>query len=444
VLTSPYRWGEQVVAASRTFTPAGGAGQPGSYGQAVVAVPGRLGYSNHLQLVDNWTWVYYNVNSIGLRAAHFDLDRLSPGRFRHNLGVVNDHPEPLRVTLVWGWDDAFERVNWDERPPETIRALEIAATDVEIVNLEDLFPESVETCWAPRVAVFAERPAAIWLSMVDNRTGDATFVPFTAFHWQTDADDNRAAVPVVTHASGANDSTWVTDVYAIQGNEDHPLLDNGYDRPRAILHPAEPATACGGYGVQGEILIDLQGQSGPPGSLWDPGDAVVFPDVVRLFPPCAEDTEVSGGLEVVTASWTTGYSRTYTTREDGGTYGEMLPFYPINGWPVQHFAGVEVSEEFRVNVGLFNGDHGHAVTHRLTLYAADGSLAAETELVLQPLASFQRSLDHIFGLEDGTLPCGTYGLTVVPLDDDAAGVQGHCWAYVSLIDNVTGDPTNWW
>ncbi len=56
----------------------------------------------------------------------------------------------------------------------------------------------------------------------------------------------------------------------------------------------------------------------------------------------------------------------------------------------------------------------------------------------------QRSLDHIFGLEDGTLPHGTYGLTVLPLDDDAAGVQGHCWAYVSQVDNVTGDPTNWW
>jgi len=444
VLTSPYRWGEQVVAASRTSTPASAAGHPGSYGQAVVAVPGRLGYSNHLQLVENWTVVYYNVTEQGQRAAHFDLDRLTPGRYRHNLGVVNDHPEPLHVTLVWGWDDAFERMTWDERPPETIRSLEVAARDVEVFNLESLFPESVQTSWAPRVAVFADRPAAIWLSMVDNSTGDATFVPFTAFHWRTDADDNRAAIPVVTHSSGTDGTRWVTDVYAIQGNAWHPLDDNGYDRPRAILHPAEPATACGGYGVQGEILVDLQGQTGPPGSLWDPGDAVVFPDVVRLFPPCAQDTEVSGGLEVVTASWTTGYSRTYTTREDGGTYGEMLPFYPINGWPVQHFAGVEVSDEFRVNVGLFNGDHGHAIAQRLTLYAADGSLAAERTLTLQPLASYQRSLDHIFGLEDGTLPQGTYGLTVLPLDDDAAGVQGHCWAYVSLVDNTTGDPTNWW
>ena len=58
-------------------------------------------------------------------------------------------------------------------------------------------------------------------------------------------------------------------------------------------------------------------------------------------------------------------------------------------------------------MGLFDGDHEHAITHRLTLYAADGTLAAETTFTLQSLASYQRSLDHIFGLQDGTLPHGT-------------------------------------
>ena len=56
----------------------------------------------------------------------------------------------------------------------------------------------------------------------------------------------------------------------------------------------------------------------------------------------------------------------------------------------------------------------------------------------------QRRLEHVFGLEVGDLAEGTYGLTVLPLDDDANGVQGRSWAYVSLVDGATGDPTNWW
>jgi hypothetical protein len=47
-------------------------------------------------------------------------------------------------------------------------------------------------------------------------------------------------------------------------------------------------------------------------------------------------------------------------------------------------------------------------------------------------------------MEVGALPAGTYGLTVLPLDDREHGVKGRSWAYVSLVDSITGDPTNWW
>jgi hypothetical protein len=170
----------------------------------------------------------------------------------------------------------------------------------------------------------------------------------------------------------------------------------------------------------------------------------VVPDVARAFYPCAAEEDLHAGLELLTATWMAGYTRTYTTRDDGGTYGEMLPFYPLGGWPVQHFAGVEVGSTFRVNVGLFNGDGEHAITHRITLYAADGRVAAERTITLQPYASLQRRLEHLFRMEVGSLPAGTYGMTVLPLDDPEHGVKGRSWAWVSLVDNVTNDPTNWW
>jgi hypothetical protein len=47
-------------------------------------------------------------------------------------------------------------------------------------------------------------------------------------------------------------------------------------------------------------------------------------------------------------------------------------------------------------------------------------------------------------MQVGAIPAGTYGMTVLPLDDPENGVKGRSWAWVSLVDNVTGDPTNWW
>jgi hypothetical protein len=103
-----------------------------------------------------------------------------------------------------------------------------------------------------------------------------------------------------------------------------------------------------------------------------------------------------------------------------------------------------VGSGFRINVGLFNGDHDHTITHRLTIYKADGTEVASVEFDLAPLELRQQSLARILDLPAGSLAPGTYGLTVLPLDDDEAGVQGRSWAFISLIDNVTGDPTNWW
>jgi hypothetical protein len=36
------------------------------------------------------------------------------------------------------------------------------------------------------------------------------------------------------------------------------------------------------------------------------------------------------------------------------------------------------------------------------------------------------------------LPAGLYGHTVIPQG------EGRSWAYVSLVDNISGDPTNLW
>jgi hypothetical protein len=451
VVTSPWRWGEQLVAASRSSTPAP---EGGSFGHAVTAAPGRTGYSNHLVFVGDpesygydWDPRDVSVHAPASAASELHLDLRQPGRFRHNLGVVNDADEPVTLTLVWGYmsNGAFFP-SWliATRPASAQQQLAVPPHSVAIVDPASLFPPEVTEVWPARVGVWGDRPVALWLSMIDNLTGDASFLPYSGVAWDASAVAHadpalRAVAPVVAHAPGVGGTTWQTDLYSA-------LSGGNTDGVRAFLQPSNPAADCGGAGADNGIEAELLGV--PLLASWPPENAegwhTVYPDVATMIPECAGQEDLRGGLEVVAGTWLSAWTRTYTTREDGGTYGEMLPLYPLGGWPVQHFAGVEVGDRFRVNVGLFNGDHDHAITHRITLYAADGRQVAERTLTLQPLASFQRRLEHLFGLQVGSISTGTYGMTVLPLDDPANGVKGRSWAWVSLVDNVTGDPTNWW
>jgi hypothetical protein len=328
-----------------------------------------------------------------------------------------------------------------------------------VTNIEALFPAEVVEGWVPRIAVFGVRPAIIWTTIVDNVTGDATFVPFTSYTADSAMqntpnnlralEEYRFALPVVASTRGLAESRWTTDLFGfVQGGWDStPLVV-------AAFHPSEPERCADS--ASGEINERLQGvlampllrwlqtigRPPPPWTEMDPYYGTIYPDVVHSFAECAGASNVKGGLEILTGSWYSGFSRTYTTRPDGGTYGGMLPLYPRWGWPVQHFAGLQVDHGFRINVGFFNGDHDHAVEHRVTLFSEDGEEVAERTFTLEPLASLQRELTRFFGL--GDLAEGAYGLTVMPLDDPDAGVQGRSWAYVSVIDNRTNDPTNLW
>ena len=453
VVTSEHRWGEQLVVAGRISTPDPASG--GRFGHAITALPGRIGYSNHLAYsysVEDQSLA--GVVSCGVFASHVDLDLREPGRFRYNLGVVNDLDQPVRLRLTWGYEEWWEPEIGPIRPDENEGELVVPAHAVELYSLEALFPDQVRQRWAPRIAVVGDRPAAVWLSMVDDRTNDATFVPFTSFRYENDRDDDRLVIPVVAHAPGLNGSRWTTDLFGYSSSFwAGDLL--------AVYHPSRREVECGGAsppeGIQqhmfGEVGIPLAvwAQTLRAAGVWVPEDGyaaigfgMVFPDVVRQIDPCSAEDSTTGALEIAVGSWFSGFSRTYTTREDGGTYGSMLPLYPPGGWPVQHFAGLEVSPGQRVNLGLFNGNGQAPITHRLLLYAHDGDLVASRELTLAPFASYQRPLELMLGLAPGSLSPGLYGLSVIPLDDPASGVEGRSWAYLSLVDNATNDPANLW
>ncbi len=431
---SEYRFGENVVAAARVWT----GGTAGTYGQAVPAVPDAVGYSNHRAISDHqFRYEGYVI-----------LDRREPGRYRHNLGIVNPSDEPLEVALQWVYHYPAHSELTPYLPEATRQRIQVAPHSVRMVHLEELFPAEVVEGWPPQVSVQASEQAIVWLSMVDNTTGDATFLPYT-LRWVSWPEWEECAIPAVAHAQGVGGVLWRTDLYG------HTMSFDP-DDPWVLFHPGTD-DVCGGLGRGDEIAQWLRGEMPMPEATWvdtlvandlgrqnNPSRFFrgVFSDVVRLFFECENESNVRGALELASSTWMSAYSRTYVERADGGTYGGMLPMYPHSGWPVQHFAGIEVANDFRINLGLYNGDGEHPITHRLTLHASDGSVAAESEVTVAPWESTIRPLKRWLGIEE--LPEGTYGLTVLPLDDASAGVEGRCWAFVSMIDNRTGDPTNWW
>ena len=457
VVTADAHWGEQLVVFGRIWTadPASG----GRYGHAVPAVPGRIGYSNHIH--DLWgsrsptgRSNLFNVQSPGLDHANFALDLRSPDRYRYNIGVVNDSDDGIQLRLFWGATFVHEFNVSLVRPPETIGTIDVPAHGVRLVSLASLFPRSIRESWAPRIAITGDRPAIVWLSMVDNLTGDATFVPYTSFSYFNDEAQDRLVLPVVAHVPGVNGIPWRTDLFGFG------YFGAFYSPLDLVFHPGNAQPVCGSDEprlpipsiVRGELGMDLhtwyETLTGLGIPLWNEehaagGFRLIYTDIVRRLDGCADEEEAKGALEISAGSWFSGFSRTYTERPDGGTYGSMLPLYPPGGWPVQHFAGLVVDPSQRINVGLYNGIAERDVTHRLRLYTADGMLTVERDIVLAPYEHRQQPLHLLLGVPASAIPDGLYGLTVIPLDEGPEH-PGRSWAYVSIVDNKTNDPINMW
>ncbi len=377
VIDAPYRWGAQLSAYSRTFTDAS---DGGTYGQSVPAVPTTAGYSTHPQID------YYGED---YTSSLFVLDQRQPGHFRHNLGVVNDGAKPLEMSI-----SSYPYF-------QTKKSVSVAPHSVAQINVESLFPGNLP----PSISINASRAAPVWMSVVDNVSQDATFVPFELFPLATDAS-TEMAIPALAATAGANGTSWRTDLFGVL-----PTADDG----TKIVTPAhfDRAADC----TANARLV---------------ANGNIISDVVRQVVPCGSGV---GALRVSGTTWMAAYSRTYTTRPDGGTFGDMLPFYPAGGWPLQHFSGIETGGRFRVNVGLYNGQTT-TTTNRLFLYDANGALVAQRDVDLGSHTSLQAPIASLMNVAN--LPAGLYGLSVIPVG------SGHSWAYVSLVDNITGDPTNLW
>ena len=219
-------------------------------------------------------------------------------------------------------------------------------------------------------------------------------------------------VPAVAHVEGKFGSFWTSDVWVYQ---------QGATTIHFWLNPP------GQDNTDGESVVV---------ALDEP--VVFIPDVVAtLF-----GTEGSGSLHYIADGPVTVTSRTWTPRDEGGSYGLSLPGEPVGD---ASFAGsgqvgtqrvvVNQRSGFRANFGVVNVSPV-AATVLVEIFAADGELApgdSSFTLDLEPFGMTQVN-DILKRLTNGERE----GLII------RAGVtssEGAILTYLTDVDNTTNDST---
>jgi hypothetical protein len=402
ILQTPYAM-PQLSVTSRTYTN-GLAG--GIVSHFVPAVPTTAGYSNHNSASQNQPDVVETQ-------AVFLLDKRQPDQYRHNIGIVNTGESPLIVRLRY----AIVSPGPPNDPARDV-SLSVPPHIVAEYPLETLFPPDVVNTLPGRVWVTADRAAPMWLSIIDNTSNDATFIPFT-FYGMQEVGGTPLTVPRVTHALHGN-RMWTTDIFGVFSG----IGATTPQHPAATFH-AQSGTTCVGSGN----LVASQhwpiSSTFPSTPFWNS----IFLDVAAQV--CPGDGSRTGSLDLATGSWTSAAARTSGTL-NGVTVADVLPLFPPRGWPERHFAGIDQHPGITFSIGLYNGMDEDA-TVEIRLYGENGGLAGTREVTIGRRDIVEATLHDLFGDQ----PDGLYAISFLPS-------RGSCWPWVSSTDLLSGDITSYW
>lgn len=139
----------------------------------------------------------------------------------------------------------------------------------------------------------------------------------------------------------------------------------------------------------------------------------------------------------------------------GGTFGQAFP-----GLPWYNYASIENTEfgyhrvvingvrnvgspgvsGYRTNIGLVNSSMFSATTLRLTMFNTQNQSVGQTDVTLAPLAHMQAPVTQFFSNFSGDGYVRVEQIAYTPRAGESDAVPGF-FAYGSLIDNRTADPT---
>ena len=307
----------------------------------------------------------------------------SGGDFRTNLGLVNRASTPLTATLTLfsptGGTSATQTVT-------------LPANSFQQSSLASYFPDvegRVFELLSMRIVAPDADAVSAYASVVDNITQDPVYIQAV-----TPAVGGALTIPVVGRASGANGTFWRSDVTFFNPTTSRMVLTLRYG------------------GASTTLAVDG-------------GETTVLADVLSRFGQ-------SGGSATLLVSWPTSTgpvvtSRTYTSVENGGTYGQSID--PIAELANEMFVpGLRNDATYRTNVGFVNGG-SESETFTVTALSPNGGELGRATVTLAPGAQTQSAVTALLPGVSGTF-------TLVMKGDGSAEL----FAYGSMVDNQSGDP----
>ncbi|HEX6642637.1 MAG TPA: PKD domain-containing protein, partial [Thermoanaerobaculia bacterium] len=324
-----------------------------------------------------------DVQSEGLEKTLYITGIAANDAFRTNVGLVNRGSAAMNATLT-----LFSRSG------STLgtKNVAIAANSFQQAPLSSFFSGvSAQDGLTMRIAATAADAISAYASVVDNFTQDPIYI-------QARASESGGAltIPVVGRAPGVNGTFWRSDVTLYNPNASAVTLTLRY--------------------------------AGATKSLFLGGnDTTVLADVLSQFGL----TSSSGPLQV---TWTSSVgpvvtSRTYTTVETGGTFGQSID--PVDAFAAHVFVpGLRNDGSYRSNIGFVNGG-SETEFFTVTLLSPSGTELARNGVTLAAGQQMQTSVGALF--PNASLPAGF----TLQVEGDG---NAKLFAYGSMVDNVSGDP----
>lgn len=310
----------------------------------------------------------------------------SNAAFRTNVGLVNRSAADMSAALVL-YDASGATLGTAN--------VTVPANNFQQAPLAHFFPqiagESLDVVSMRVVAESAEALSA-YASVIDNKTQDPVYIQAVPA-----AEGGELTIPVVGRSPGVNGTFWRSDVAVFNPSSDRMIVQVHYGGDMSALSIGARDTV-----VLDDVLAAFGRESGQ--------------GTLRM-------TWVSVTGPVVT-------SRTYTSTEGGGTYGQSID--PAASFASQVYVpGLRHDGSYRSNVGFVNGG-ANAESFTVSALAPNGMTLAETTIVLGPGELAQSSIGILF--PNLSQSAGNFTLAV------RGDADAKLFAYGSMVDNGSGDP----
>ncbi len=303
--------------------------------------------------------------------------------YRTNVGLVNRGGAPVSTTLTLYDADGATL---------STKTVTVPANNFQQAPLASFFPEITGRSFdalSMRVAAAASDVVSAYASVINNKSQDPVYIQAVPA-----PTGSSLMLPVVGRAPGANGTFWRSDVTLFNPTSSRLTLSLRYG------------------GSSKTLLLDSR-------------DTRVLADVLSEY-------GLTAGSGTLAISWsgTTGpvvTSRTYTTNESGGTYGQSID--PVALFASEVFVpGLKSDGSYRTNVGFVNGGDS-TESFFVTLLSPSGTEIASKVVTLEAKAQTQTSAEALFP--------GVYGGFTLAVRGDG---DARLFAYGSMVDNDSGDP----